>query len=99
MQTDVKSTKPLTTTGAFKDQNDGDVSRARIKAIYAICGASAGTVVITNGSGGETLFYLDTPAVSTCGYVYIILPGEGIVASTGLYGTITQTASISIFYG
>lgn len=99
MLTDVKSTKPLTSTGSFEDWDGSDMARARIKAIYAVCGAAAGTVAITNGSGGETLFYLDTPDASTCGYVYIILPGEGIVASTGLYGTITQTASISIFYG
>ena len=42
MQTDVKSTQPLTSTGAFKDQGGNNLGRVRIKGIYAVCGASAG---------------------------------------------------------
>ena len=40
MQTDVKSTKPLTATGVFKTQSDADVAfRTRIKGIYVKNGA------------------------------------------------------------
>lgn len=99
MQYDIKATKPLTSTGSFVDQNNANMSRSRIKAIYAVCGTGAGSVVITNGSGGETLYDMATPAVANCGYVYLILPGEGILAETGLYGTVTNTASTVIFYG
>ena len=99
MQYDIKATKPLTTTGSFKDQNDADMTRTRIKAIYAVCGAGAGSVVITDGNGGATLYDMATPAVANCGYVYLIFPGEGILAQTGLYGTVTNTASTVIFYG
>jgi hypothetical protein len=99
MQYDIKATKPLTATGSFKDQNDADMTRSRIKAIYSVCGASAGSVVITNGNGGETLFNMTTPTAANCGYIYLILPGEGILAQTGLYGTVTNTASTVIFYG
>jgi hypothetical protein len=99
MQYDIKATKPLTATGSFKDQLDADMTRSRIKAIYSVCGASAGSVVITNGNGGETLFDMTTPTVANCGYIYLIFPGEGILAQTGLYGTVTNTASTVIFYG
>lgn len=99
MITPIKATKPLTATGSFLDQNDNAVARSRIKAVYSVCGASAGSVVITDGNGGETLFSMDTPAVANCGYIYIILPEDGIIAQTGLYGTVTNTASTVIFYG
>jgi hypothetical protein len=100
MQTDVKATAPLTATGAFTTTSAQNVTfRTRIKAIYAVCGASAGSVVFTSGSGGETLFTMNAPAVANCGYVYIILPGEGILAQDGLYGTVTYVASTVVYYG
>lgn len=100
MQTDVKSTKPLAATGVFKTQTDANCSfRTRIKAIYAVCGASAGSVVITDGSGGATLLTLNTPAVADAGSVYFLVPDQGILAENGLYGTVTNTASTVIFYG
>ncbi len=36
MQYDVLATKPLTSTGNFKDQNNNDINRSRIKTIYAV---------------------------------------------------------------
>ena len=100
MQTDVKSTKPLAATGVFKTQSDADCTfRTRIKGIYAVCGASAGSVVITDGSGGNTLLTFDTPTVANAGSVYFLVPDQGILADNGLYGTVTNTASITIFYG
>ena len=100
MQTDVKSTKPLAATGSFKTQADDDMTfRTRIKGIYASCGTSAGSVVISDGDGGNTLFTMATPTATSTGYVYIILPDQGILAENGLYGTVTNTASVTIFYG
>lgn len=100
MQTDVKSTKPLDATGAFKTQADDTIGfRTRIKGIYAACGTSAGSVVISDGQGGNTLFTMATPTAASAGTVYIILPDQGILAENGLYGTVTNTASITIFYG
>jgi hypothetical protein len=37
--------------------------------------------------------------VANCGYIYIILPGEGILAQDGLYGTVTNVASTVVYYG
>lgn len=100
MQTDVKSTKPLTSTGAFKTQTDADVTfRTRIKGMYIVAGASAGSVVITDGSGGDTLLTVNTPTAANAGSFYMLVPDQGILAENGLYGTVTNTASITVFYG
>ena len=99
MQTDVKSTQPLTSTGAFKDQGGNNLGRVRIKGIYAVCGASAGSVVITDGQSGNTLLTLNTPTAANAGTTYMLVPDQGILAENGLYGTVTNTASTVIFYG
>lgn len=100
MQTDVKSTKPLTSTGVFKTQSNADCTfRARIKGIYAVCGADPGSVTISNGSGGDTLLTLNTPTSANAGTVYMLVPSEGILAESGLYGTVVNTTSITLFYG
>lgn len=99
MQTDVKATKPLTTTGSFLDQNNNALGRVRIKGIYAICGASAGSVTIANGNGGATLVAVETPTAANAGSVYMLFPGEGILADNAVYGTVVNTTSTVIFYG
>lgn len=100
MQTDVKSTQPLAATGPFKTQSNSNIGfRTRIKGIYAVCGASAGSVVITDGNGGNTLLTLTTPTAANAGSIYMLVPDQGILAENGLYGTVTNTASITIFYG
>ena len=99
MQYDVKASKPLTATGAFVDQNNSNLSRARIKAIYAVCSTGAGSVVISDGSGGETVLTLNTPTLASAGNVYLTLPGEGILIAGGAYGTVVNTTSTVLFYG
>ena len=100
MQTDVKTTKPLTATGFFKTQGNVDMSfRTRIKGIYYTNGASAGSVTISDGQGGTTLIQIDTPAAANADGVYILVPDQGLLAENGLYGTVVNTASITLFYG
>jgi hypothetical protein len=100
MQTDVKSTQPLTSTGVFKTQSNADCTfRTRIKGIYTVCGASAGSVVITDGNGGNTLLTVNTPTAANAGSMYFLVPDQGILAENGLYATVTNTASTVIFYG
>jgi hypothetical protein len=100
MQYDVLATKPLTETGNFLDQQNNAIQRARIKTIYAINGASAGSVVIREGgASGKTLMTLNTAASATAGYTIIPMPGEGILCESGLHGTVTDTTSITLIYG
>jgi len=100
-QYDVFCTKPRTSTGNFKDQNNNDINRTRIKTVYAVNGASAGSVVIREGgAGGDIVLTVDTAASGTAGYTIIPLPGEGILVKTGtLHGTVTNTTSMVLFYG
>ena len=101
MQYDIFATKPLTSTGDFKDQADNVINRTRIKTVYAINGTSAGSVVIREGgSGGNIVLTVDTAANGTAGYTIIPLPGEGILVKTGtLHGTVTNTTSMVLFFG
>jgi hypothetical protein len=101
MQTDVLATKPLTSTGNFKAQNNGDIPRVRIKTIYCVNGTNAGSVVIREGgSGGNIIATINTSASGTAGYTIIPVPGEGILCKEGdLHGTVTDTTSITLFYG
>jgi len=101
IQTDILATKPLTETGNFKDQGNNDIPRSRVKAVYAINGASAGSVVIREGGAlGNVIATINTAASSTAGYTVIPLPGEGILCKEGaLHGTVTNTASMVLFYG
>ena len=101
MQTDVLATKPLTATGNFKAQNNGDIPRSRLKAIYAVNGATAGSVVIREGGDSGTIIAtINTAASSTAGYTIIPVPGQGVLCKEGnLHGTVTNTTSIVLFYG
>ncbi len=100
MQTDVKSTKPLAATGVFKTQTDANCTfRTRVKGVYIVCGTNAGSVAIADGQGGSVLATFNTPTVADAGTVYIIMPDQGILAENGLYGTVTNAASVTIFYG
>ena len=101
MQYDVFATQPLTATGDFQDQNGNDINRTRIKTVYAVNGASAGSVVIREGgASGDIVLTVDTAASGTAGYTIIPLPGEGILVKTGtLHGTVTNTTSMVLFYG
>lgn len=101
MQTDVLATKPLALTGNFKDQANEDIPRCRVKTIYCKNGTDAGSVVIRQGgSGGSVIMTIETSAASSAGYTIIPVPGEGVLAKEGaLHGTITNTASVTLFYG
>jgi len=101
MQTDVLATKPLASTGNFKDQANENIPRCRVKTIYCINGGSAGSVVIREGgSGGSIIMTIETAAASNAGYTIIPVAGEGVLAKEGaLHGTITNTASVTLFYG
>jgi len=91
MQTDVKAA----TVGSVSALVTG---RCRLKAIAFPCGSSAGVITLTDGSGGKTLISLTTAAAA--GQSYLLLPGEGILADTGIYlATLTTVVSVTVIYG
>lgn len=94
MQTDVRA-KNLTATAASAI----GVPRARIKAVYWVSGAAAGSLSFKDGgSGGTERIKIDTPASAThTGWVFI--PGEGVLFQADPYVTITNATSVTFFYG
>jgi hypothetical protein len=91
MQTDVKSGYcPVgATTTVF-------AGRTRLKGLV-ISYPSGGTVVITDGAGGATLF--DFTALAVIGTISINIPGEGVLAQNGLVVTTAAATTVNVFYG
>jgi len=99
MQTDVLVSQVLTADGQFTDQASATIGRARVKAVYMIPSATAGSVVFKNGgASGTTIMTLNTVASATQP-TYVLFPGEGVLFSTNVYGDVTNIGSVTIFYG
>jgi hypothetical protein len=101
MQTDVLLTQPLGSSNTFKMQSGSVLGPCRIKAIYGTSAAAAGTVVLYDGtsSSGNPIGTISTPTAANAGTYYILMPGEGIKVSTGVYATITNVDSVMLIYG
>lgn len=91
MQTDVKAASCAAngSTTAYAD-------RTRLRAL-TISYASGGTVAVTDGNGGATLFSFTAPAAA--GSIHVIIPGEGILAQSGLYVTNAASTTAIVYYG
>ena len=99
MQYDVLASVPITGNGQFTNQTPTALGRTRVKAVYIVPAASAGSVIFKNGgSGGTTVMTLNTVASATQP-TYLIFPGEGVLFSTDVHGTVANVGSVTIFYG
>jgi hypothetical protein len=66
MQTDVQASVPITVDGQFTDQAANNLGRTRVKSVYIVPGAGAGSVVFKDGgSGGTTRMTINTVASAT----------------------------------
>lgn len=92
MQTDVKAGVAAVATSTAVT-----TFRARVKAIAMTHTADAGAITITDGNGGATLFSF-TPAAAI-GSMYMLFPGEGILAQNGVYVTTGTGTGATVFYG
>ena len=101
MQTDVLLTQPLGSSNTFKMQNGNALGPCRIKAIYGTSGAAAGTVVLYDGTSasGKAIGTISTPTAANQGTFYLLLPGEGIKVTTGVYAALTSVDSAMLIYG
>jgi hypothetical protein len=91
MQTDVLSAV-ATASGSMIS------GRTRLKGFVLTSSASAGSVVFRDGSAsGTVLLTLNTPA--SAGFHDIVIPGEGVLFSSGVYAVLTNVTSVTIFYG
>ena len=96
MQTDVKSAH-RSTAGSYY------VGRTRLKAFVVTPALStAATFEIRDGSASAAVLYtMDIASLGTPNSTYILIPGQGIVASNGLHLTLStgSVTGITIFYG
>ena len=101
MQTDVLVSQPLGASNTLKNQAGSAIGRCRIKAIYGTSGAAAGTVVIYDGTSASDpcLMTVSTPTAANQGTYWILMPGEGVLARTGLYAALTNVDSVMVIYG
>lgn len=78
--------------------------RTRIKSVYYVGAASAGSVAVTmNSTSGQTILNIDTPASATMAQ-NILLPGHGVLVARGSptdFGvvTLTQVTKATLFCG
>jgi hypothetical protein len=94
-QYDVKA-KTMTATGA----TGIGLPRARIKGVYALLSATAGSVSFTDGgAGGTELLKFDTPVSAATGYLYVLIPNDGVRFEADPYLTLTNVSSVTFFYG
>jgi hypothetical protein len=99
MQTDVLVSVPLTGSGQFTDQTPSNLARCRVKAVYIVPTATAGSLVLKDGgSGGSVKATINTVA-SASQPTYLLFPGEGLLFQTAVYGTVTNLGSATIIYG
>lgn len=87
---DIKSTR-LTESGTVFG------GRSRVKGIYVVPGANAGTVTLKDGgASGVTTCVLDTSAAGDATYLH--LPEDGILCSTDSYVVLADVAAVTVFY-
>tara|TARA_R100001086_G_scaffold35317_1_gene16016 strand:+ start:7474 stop:7749 length:276 start_codon:yes stop_codon:yes gene_type:complete len=70
---------------------------ARVIAVHAVCGASAGQIELKDGTGGTLLFDIDTPGSATA-MVETYIGDEGIRFQDKVHVSLTNITSISIIY-
>ena len=97
-QTDILASQPITSSGALQNQAGNNIGRGRIRAIYIVPGASAGSVVFKDGgASGTTIATINTVGSATV-QQYIRLPANGLLFQTSLYATLTNVTSVMVFY-
>lgn len=99
MQTDVLASGVRTTDGQLQDQAGNNLGRIRIKSIYIIPAAGAGSVVFKDGGASGTVKLTVNTLASSTAPDYILLPGEGLLFQTNAYVDVTDIASVMVFYG
>jgi len=99
MQTDILASAPRTTDGQMLNQNGETITRTRVKAVYIVPAAGAGSVILRDGGvSGPIKVTLNTLAGATASD-YIEFPGEGLLFQTNVYADVTTVASVMVFYG
>ena len=92
MQNDIKATNFVAASSPDTAINH----RARVRSLNYVSGASAGSIVLKNGSTGDTLLTVVTPA--GVGGHDVVIPDNGILFADEVYCTLTNVTSVTIFH-
>jgi len=99
MQTDVLASVPLSASGQFTNQAAANIGRTRVKGIYVVPGATAGTLILRDGGSGGAIKMTVNTVASATQPTYILLPGEGLLFLNDVYGALTNVNFATIIYG
>ena len=99
MQTDILASAVVIGTGVVNDQAGNAIARSRIKGVYIIPQAGAGSVVLRDGGASGPVRATVNTMASQTSPTYILLPGEGILVQNGIHATISTVTSLVVFYG
>jgi hypothetical protein len=92
MASDVKATNFVAASSPGTAVNH----RARVRSINYVSAASAGSIVLKNGSTGDTLLTVVTPA--GIGGHDVVIPDQGVLFADEVYCTLTNVTSVTIFH-
>lgn len=70
---------------------------ARLIAIHAVCGSSAGSIVLKDGSGGSTKLDLDTPGSATA-VIETYIGDTGMRFEDRIHATLTNVTSLTCIF-
>ena len=100
MQTDVLVSAVLSSDGQFTNATgSADITRCRVKAVYIVPAATAGSVVFRDGRSGGTIIMTLNSVASATQPTYLLFPGEGVLFTTNVYADVTNIGTVTIFYG
>jgi hypothetical protein len=99
MQTDILASQVRTTTGQFLAQNGGNIGRARVKAIYIIPKAAAGSIVLRDGGATGPIKSTVNTLLNSTSPTYLLMAGEGLLFNSDIHVTVTDIESVMVFYG
>ena len=98
MQTDVLASVPITSSGQFTDQATNNIARCRVKSIYIVPSATAGSLILRDGGSGGAIKATINTVASASQPTYMLMPGEGLLFQTAVYGAVTNLGSATIIY-
>jgi hypothetical protein len=93
-QGDVKSTHRNSSGTVF-------AQRTRVKG-FSVCAVASqtGTLLLRDGGvSGPVLIEIDIPSNTNPNSFYVAIPQQGVLFTTDVYATITNIASVTVFYG
>ena len=93
MQYDVKSAY----AGTFPAQLV--TGRARLKQMVLVGNCTAGTITVHDGTDNTGPVLWQQKTSSGVQPFQVLIPGEGILAQTGIYVAVTNITSVTVCYG